>query len=96
MINLLSIEEFDWDKGNINKNLEKHAISFQECEQIFFDPNILILPDYLHSQNEIRYHALGKTKNNFLFISFTIRNNKLRVISARKMNKKEKNIYEQK
>lgn len=56
---------------------------------------LLILPDKAHSQIEERYHALGKTNDNrLLFIAFTFRNKKVRIISARKMSNKEKKIYE--
>lgn len=86
---------FQWDKGNIDKNLSKHGISDQECEEVFFDRNKRILKDILHSGKENRYILLGQTKSGrLLFIVFTIRNNKIRIISARKLNKKEKHLYE--
>ncbi|TFG91105.1 MAG: BrnT family toxin [Candidatus Atribacteria bacterium] len=53
--------------------------------------------DTKHSKIEKRFYALGKSKTErFLFISFTIRNNLIRVISARDMNRKERMIYEEK
>lgn len=54
--------EFEWDKGNIDKNLIKHKITNTECEEIFFDKNKKILKDVLHSEKEERYIILGKTK----------------------------------
>ena len=96
MINLSQLTGFDWDDGNTNKNWTKHRVDYKECEEIFNDNFLFILPDNVHSQKENRYHALGKTNHNrFLFISFTVRNNKIRIISARDMNKKERKIYEQ-
>ena len=95
MINFSKITGFNWDDGNIEKNWIKHKISFKECEEIFFNEPLLILDDIKHSQKEYRYFALGKTNNNkFLFIVFTIRLNKIRIISARIMNKNEKKQYE--
>lgn len=89
------ITGFQWDKGNIDKNLLKHGISDQECEEVFFDHNKRILKDILHSGKEDRYILLGQTKlGRLLFIVFTIRNNKIRIISARNLNKKEKHLYE--
>ena len=89
------ITAFQWDKGNINKNLLKHGISDQECEEIFFDFNKKILKDTLHSGKEKRYIMVGKTKKQrLLFIVFTVRGNKIRIISARNLNKKEKHLYE--
>ena len=86
---------FQWDKGNIDKNLLKHGINDQECEEVFFDSNKKILKDILHSGKEDRYILLGQTKlGRLLFVVFTIRNNKIRIISARNLNKKEKHLYE--
>ncbi len=87
---------FDWDKGNLIKNLEKHNVSHWECEQIFFNDPLLLYEDYKHSTTEKRLYVLGKTDfNRRLFIAFTIRKNLIRVISARDMNKHERRIYEQ-
>lgn len=95
MINLSQIQGFDWDDGNAEKNWTKHNVTPEECEGAFNDNFLLILPDKIHSQKETRYHALGKTINNkFLFIAFTVRNNQIRIISARNMNKKERKIYD--
>lgn len=87
--------KFDWDKGNIDKNWKKHQVSNTECEEIFFDENKKILKDRLHSGSEDRYIILGKTKKErLLFVVFTIREKKIRVISARDINKKERRLYE--
>jgi len=85
---------FEWDKGNIDKNRIKHKVSSSECEQIFFNHPIWIQDDILHSTTEERYYALCKTDiNRFLFVVFTIRNNRIRVISARDMSRKERKVY---
>ena len=97
MVKSIGIIEFDWNKGNKNKNLENHGVSDEECEEIFFDPHKKILKDILHSTNEERHILIGKTKlKRLLFLVFTIRKNKIRIISARDLNKKEKYLYEQK
>ena len=89
--------EFQWDKGNKGKNHLKHKVSDQECEEVFFDQNKKIFKDLLHSDGEERYILLGQTKENrILFIVFTIRSEKIRVISARNLSKKEKMLYEEK
>lgn len=89
--------QFDWDTGNKEKNLVKHRVKYQECEQVFFNKPLHILKDKKHSQKEKRYLAVGKTKKRRqLFISFTIRNKRVRVISARDLSKKERKIYDQK
>lgn len=89
------ITEFEWDEGNENKNLLKHQVSNEECEEIFFDQDKKVLKDVLHSIDEERYIIIGKTKKDrLLFIVFTIRKNKIRIISARDLNSKEKKLYE--
>ena len=97
MIDLNKIAGFDWDKGNARKN-DKHGVSMAEAEQIFFNDPLLLIADTKHSHDEQRYHALGKTdEGRTLHITFTLRKagEKIRVISARDMHKKERTIYEQ-
>jgi uncharacterized DUF497 family protein len=90
-----SIFGFDWDSGNIEKNKKKHNLDKWQIEEIFFNDPILVSEDDKHSQTEKRWYALGKTDTNMeLMVVFTIRENLIRVISARKMNKRERNIYE--
>jgi uncharacterized protein len=86
---------FQWDKGNLDKNLEKHDVENWECEQIFFNEPIIILDDPIHSSTEKRWAAFGTTDSGrLLTIIFTIRGNLLRVISARDMSRKERIFYE--
>ncbi|HEX7017741.1 MAG TPA: BrnT family toxin [Patescibacteria group bacterium] len=87
---------FEWDEGNEQKNWRKHNVTIEEAEQVFFDESKLIYPDPTHSEVEPRKIIVGKTLNGRnLFIVFTLRNNKVRVISARDLNKrKEKSLYE--
>lgn len=89
--------EFAWDKGNIGKN-QKHNVEDQEAEEPFGDEEKYILRDEKHSNEvEERYLLLGKTKSDRkLSIIFTFRGNKIRIISARDMNKKERRRYEKK
>lgn len=96
MIDLTKISGFDWDDGNARKN-DKHGVSIAESEQVFFNEPLLVT-DTKHSQDEQRFHALGKTdEGRTLHIAFTLRNRgeKIRVISAGDMHKKEHTIYEQ-
>jgi|SRR5262245_22682015 len=93
------VEGFDWDEGNERKSEEKHAVSQGEAEQVFFSAPLLMVEDIKHSQGEPRFHALGKTESGrLLHITFTTRaeGKKIRVISARDMNRKETIIYEEK
>mgnify|MGYP001209459164 FL=1 len=97
MIDLTKITEFDWDEGNARKN-DKHGVSMAESEQVFFNKPLLLIADTKHSQSESRFHALGKSdEGRTLHITFTLRGagEKIRVISARDMHKKERAFYEQ-
>jgi uncharacterized DUF497 family protein len=97
MIDLASIKGFDWDGGNARKSLDKHGVSQAEAEQIFAGEPLLA-EDIKHSGAEPRFQALGETiAARLLHVTFTLRDNgtKLRVISARDMNRKERAIYEQ-
>jgi uncharacterized DUF497 family protein len=86
---------FQWDEGNIDKNLLKHQVQNWECEQIFFNEPLIILDDPKHSLPEKRWAAFGQTDaGRLLTIIFTKREKLLRVISARDMNRKEKKFYE--
>ena len=95
MLDFDSISGFDWDVGNRDKNWQKHAVSTSECEEVFFNLPNLFQPDLLHSKSEARYFMLGQTNSGrHLFIAFTPRNDKIRLISARDMSRQEKEIYE--
>lgn len=86
---------FEWDSGNKDKNLLKHGVCCQEAEEVFINQPIVIAEDRRHSDSEKRFHVLGVSNNKrYLFLSITIRKQKVRIISIRDMNKKEKKIYE--
>lgn len=88
---------FDWDDANSSKNWLKQQVSKKESEQVFFNEPIIVFEDLKHSIDENRYFLLGKTdKSRLLMTVFTIRENLIRVISARDMSKKERSIYESK
>ncbi|HLD25518.1 MAG TPA: BrnT family toxin [Candidatus Andersenbacteria bacterium] len=86
---------FQWDKGNSSKNLNKHGVHDNECEEAFFDPHKKILQDKKHSiLPEKRYILLGRTgAGRLLFLVFTIRGSSIRIISARDLNHKERTLY---
>ena len=87
---------FEWDKGSIRKNFEKHDVGIQESEEIFSNEPFIISEDIENStDDEQRFEALGKTRaDRKLFISFTIRKDKIRIISIRDMSRKEEVTYE--
>lgn len=94
-IDVSKIKGFEWDEGNINKNYKKHGVHFKEAEEALLNEPLIVDKDVKHSSVEQRYHALGQTDQGvFLFISFTVRENQIRVISARKQSKRERKEYE--
>ena len=89
--------EFEWDTGNKEKNWKKHQVDFRECEEIFSNKELKTFYDIKHSQKENRFISLGITdKKRRLIVTFTVRNKKIRVVSARDMSRKERKLYEQK
>jgi uncharacterized DUF497 family protein len=92
---IANVTGFQWDEGNLLKNWEKHRVSAVESEQVFFNKPVLAVPDEQHSDSEARFYILGQTDTGRkLFIVFITRDNLIRVISARDMNRKERKIYE--
>ena len=87
--------EFEWDGGNIGKNLRKHGVADFEAEEAFFDERVLVLPDLEHAAVEERFHLTGSTRQGrLLLLAFTIRENRIRVISARDASRGERANYE--
>jgi uncharacterized DUF497 family protein len=85
---------FEWDTGNALKSVGKLGISCEEAESIFAQEEIIVLKDERHSQSEERWHAFGRSnQDRLLCVTFTVRKNLLRVISARPMNKRERKHY---
>ncbi|OGE74454.1 MAG: hypothetical protein A3I07_01950 [Candidatus Doudnabacteria bacterium RIFCSPLOWO2_02_FULL_42_9] len=86
---------FLWDSGNREKNENKHKVTIQEAEEVFFDSHYVLLKDSIHSGSEHRFNIIGLTKaGRLLTVTFTVRKLMVRVISARPAAKKERIIYE--
>jgi hypothetical protein len=72
-------------------------VYYLEAEEVFFNKPLIISVDIKHSIDEKRYYALGITnKQRHLFVVFTIRKELIRIISARDMNKNEREKYYEK
>lgn len=85
---------FDWDDGNYKKNWVRHAVSAAECEEVFFNRPIVATPDADHSGLETRFCLLGRSdRGRELFVVFTQRGTLIRVISARDMTRREREVY---
>jgi uncharacterized DUF497 family protein len=88
---------FEWDNGNLPKNLHKHDVTYQEAEEVFSNRPLVATRDIEHSTpKRQRYWAFGRTRSNRkLFAAFTLRNDKIRIISIRDMTKTEEDAYEE-
>jgi uncharacterized DUF497 family protein len=85
---------FDWDEWNAEKIWSRHQVGRSECEQVLFNQPFILAEDVEHSQEEMRYYGLGHTdKGRELFMVFTIRGDLIRVIMARDMSRKEREMY---
>jgi uncharacterized DUF497 family protein len=96
-ITQLEYDGFDWDSANISK-AQKHGITVNEIEE-FFGQELLVTEDRKHSEKESRMIAAGLSRGKRpIFVAFTLRFRGelkfIRVISARYMHKKERELYE--
>lgn len=83
-----------WDSGNL-EHIKKHKVNYRECEEVFLNKPIILNRDETHSQQEERFRIYGQTnEKKALCIIFTMRENKIRVIAARRQNKKERMEYQ--
>ena len=95
MDDLSKCRGFQWDEGNVEKSWIKHKVSRVEIEQVFFNRPIVVAGGKKVSDQEPRNYTLGQTdEGRRLFIVFTVRDDLIRVISARNMNRRERRAYE--
>ena len=89
---------FDWDQWNLQKNEIKHGVSASEAESTFADKAHSLFDDEMHSKtNELRFILYGKSfKDRVLMLGFTVRANKISIITARPASQKESTIYAEK
>ena len=85
-------QDYEWDREKAKINKIKHGISFKTATAVFDDPNRLDLPDDEHSFDELRRKVIGMV-DNILFVIYTERSNKIRLISAREASEDERSDY---
>lgn len=86
---------FEWDSGKAADNFQKHGVSFEEAKSVFADPLALNLPDPEHSIGEERLVVIGRSyEGRVLFVAFTERGSRIRIISAREAARNERRAYE--
>ncbi len=86
--------EIEWDNDKATSNLIKHNIDFEDAKNIFLDPNRLEREDE-RDYGETRIQVIGIVNQVVLFVVYTKRENRYRLISARRANKNERQQYYQ-
>jgi uncharacterized DUF497 family protein len=87
--------DFEWDPAKAEANVKKHRVAFEEALSVFADPLARIFDDPDHSADEAREIVVGhSTKQRLLLVSFTERAGKVRIISARRATRHERQDYE--
>lgn len=89
------VVEFEWDPSKEQSNMQKHRVDFTEAATVFGDPLELTISDPDHSRGESRFLSMGYSLDNrLLVVSYTERENRIRIISARVASSKERRQYE--
>jgi uncharacterized protein len=87
--------KLEWDPKKAAENKRKHRVSFHEASTVFGDPLAITFSDPNHSEGEYRFLTFGVSRfNQLLIVSHTQREDRVRIISARKATRREQRIYE--
>jgi len=89
--------KFEWSTAKARANLKKHGVSFEEAQSVFYDEYARQFFDEAHSEKEERFIMLGMSiRSNVLVVCHCERadGDTIRIISARKATRKERNFYE--
>lgn len=84
--------DFEWDSSKERVNLRKHGIDFRTAARIFLDPYMIGFDD-VHASGELRFNAIGLVDDRMLFVTYTMRGDMVRIISARGAEPHEKRKY---
>ena len=88
--------KFEWDTAKAASNIRKHGVSFDEAGSVFLDRLAVSGPDPDHSIEESRYITFGMSRlGRLLAVSHTYRPGAIRIISARRVTRAERKIYEE-
>ena len=86
--------EFEWDERKRQQNLERHGVDFTDILPLF-GQDAVVFEDDRKDYGERRYILMGELRGLFFQVAFTVRGTTVRIISARRGNKRERRIYEQ-
>jgi len=85
--------KFEWDENKNVKNIKKHKVSFEEATMVFSDLRRYEIFDKKHSLIEKRWIVIGLAGIKILRVIFTERNEKIRIITAKKADKNDMEVY---
>jgi uncharacterized DUF497 family protein len=87
-------DEFEWDDDKAEANLRKHKISFRAASRVFDDPLVLLEQDFTEDYGENRFLAIGRVEGLLMTVAYSERDDRIRIISARKANNNEQRAYD--
>jgi uncharacterized DUF497 family protein len=87
------VDSFEWDNDKTASNLVKHGVSFEEATRVFDDPFAIEELDDRKAYGELRFSLIGMAGNRVLKVIYTERGERMRIISARKATKHEREYY---
>ena len=88
--------QFEWDPAKAAANLKRHRVGFHEAAAVLDDALSTTFPDEAHSEDEARFVTIGVSRRgSVLVVAHTERNNTVRIISARRATRRERDFYEQ-
>lgn len=85
--------QFEWDEQKAKANRQKHRVSFELAQEIFLNEQVLSFEDNRFNYGEVREVALGAVEGVVLYVVFTVREERIRIISARRAARKEAERY---
>ncbi|MHB8368634.1 MAG: BrnT family toxin [Leptospirales bacterium] len=87
---------FEWDPEKARANVRKHGVTFEEARSCFYDPRQIAFYDPEHSEDEERELLIAHSnQGRVLLVSYTLRTDVVRIISARKATRLEETCYAQ-
>jgi uncharacterized protein len=89
----MNADEFEWDGAKAAANLAKHGVSFAQARDAFNDPFAIDFVDDREEYGELRLILIGMVENRLLVVAHTMRNDKVRIISAREAEPHERRRY---
>jgi uncharacterized DUF497 family protein len=85
--------EFEWDAAKAERNLAKHGVRFTSAISVFLDPDCIEFDVTRDADSEVRRKTAGLIEGRLFTVVFTRRDDRVRIISARRSNTKEERVY---